>query len=282
MRAVGIQRGAITPQTIGHAETSGVKPLKAGLLHRLQRAERPGFTHHRWKPQQPGIKVSAELIRHHHRRSALSIDPVVLAVPEQVVEVGAGLLQPGSETSLFRCSIEAEIELQPLSHRQRRLQRRDPERAAVGTHTLQGPVVEGLIRGATVIRQAVVVDVEALEVIKGLYRRWPALSQEAEVLTGGGEAEGAPDLEHVITGQILPEIAVLISGVVRGIERAFVGSSQVVRGRTRHLAVGFHPTTALGEVPADWPLAGIGGRNGTGKTAQHRLVQLRPELQQGQ
>ena len=48
------------------------------------------------------------------------------------------------------------------------------------------------------------------------------------------------------------------------------------------LAGGLHPAAALGEVPADWPGGGIGRRNGPGEIAQHRLVELRPELQQGE
>ena len=52
--------------------------------------------------------------------------------------------------------------------------------------------------------------------------------------------------------------------------------------RTLDLAVSLDPSFALGEVPADGPLGGIRGWNRSGKAAQHRLVQFRPELQQGQ
>ena len=48
------------------------------------------------------------------------------------------------------------------------------------------------------------------------------------------------------------------------------------------LAGGFHAPLALGEVPADRPWRGIGRGDGPGKAAQHRLVELRPELQQRQ
>ena len=49
-----------------------------------------------------------------------------------------------------------------------------------------------------------------------------------------------------------------------------------------HLAVRFHPALSLGEIPADRTLRGIGSGNRTGKAAQHGLVELWPQLQQGQ
>ena len=49
-----------------------------------------------------------------------------------------------------------------------------------------------------------------------------------------------------------------------------------------HLAGGFDAALALGEVPTNRPRRGVGCGNRPGKAAQHRLVELRPELQQRQ
>ena len=53
-------------------------------------------------------------------------------------------------------------------------------------------------------------------------------------------------------------------------------------GGAGQLAGGLHPAAALGEIPADWPGGGIGRRDRPGEIAQHRLVEFRPELQQGE
>ena len=192
------------------------------------------------------------------------------------------MLQPLPEFPLLRARLQAQIQLKPLRHGQSCLERCNPESTAVGAHALQRPVIKGLVRCSAVVWQAILVDVEAFEVTKGLHRCRPALGEEGQVLPGRCKPECAPDLQHEVAGQILPEIAVLIRRVIGGIERCLVGGTQIVRGRSLHLAVGFHPSPALGEVPADRPLVGILRRNGSGEAAQHGLVQLRPELNQRQ
>ncbi len=282
MGALGIEGGAVAAQAVGHPEATPFEGLEAGLADRVQGREGPLVRHHRRQPQQPGVEVAAELVGHHHRGAAGGIDGVVLAVPEQGIEMAPGLLQPAAEAPLLLGGVEPQLQLQLLADGQGRLQGGDPEGAAVGADTLQGPVVEGLVRGAAVVGQPVIVDVEALEVIQGGHRRRPAVRQEADVRAAGGQAVGAPHLQHEIAGQVLPEVAVLVGGVIGGVEGALVGGAEVVGGGAGHLAGGFHPAAALGEVPADRTRRGIGGRDGAGEAAQHRLVELGPELQQGE
>ena len=116
--------------------------------------------------------------------------------------------------------------------------------------------------------------------MQGLHRRRPAIGQKRKVFAGGCEFEGAPHLQHKITGEIFPEIAILIRRVVGRIKGDLIGSPQVVRRGPRHLAIGFHPATPLGEIPTDRPLGGIRRRDRSGEAAQHRLIEFRPELQQ--
>ena len=280
--AVGIEGGAVAAQAVGHPELAALEALEAGLLHCLQGTAGALVGHHGGQPQQAGVEVAAELVGHHHRCAAFGIDLVVLPVPQQGIEVGSGLLQPAAELPLLATGVEPQLQLQPLGHGQGRLQGGDPEGAAVGTHPLQRPVVEGLVGGAAVVGQAVVVYVEAFQVGEGLNGRWPALGQEAQVFATGSEPEGAPHLQHVVAGQVFPEIAVLIGGVVGGIPGPLVGSAQVVGGGSGQLAGRLHPALALGEIPADRPQRGVGGGDGAGEAAQYGLVEFGPELQQGE
>ena len=89
MGAIRVERGAIPPQTIRHTETSTIEPLKTGFSYRLERAVAVGIAHHRRQAQQPRVKITAELIRHHHRCPALGVDAIKVSVPQQSVEVGA-------------------------------------------------------------------------------------------------------------------------------------------------------------------------------------------------
>ena len=73
----------------------------------------------------------------------------------------------------------------------------------------------------------------------------------------------------------------MIGGVIGGFKGPFVGGAQIVGRGTGDLAGGLHPALALGEIPANRPRRGIGRGDGPGKAAQHRLVELGPELQQG-
>ena len=280
--AIGIQGRAIAAQAVGHTEGSTIESLEAGLLHRLQGAAAVVVAHHRRQAQEPCVEIAAELIGHHHRRAALGINVVVLAVPEQLVEIAPGLLQPTAEFPLLSGGVQPGAELKRLGNGQGCLKRSNPEGTAVGTHPFEGPVVEGLIRSTAVVGQAVVVHVERFEVAQRLHGRRPAIGEEADVFTTGGELERAPHLQHKITAEVLPEVAVLIGGVVGRIPGDLVGSPQVVGGGSFHLAVSLHPALALGEVPTDRALGGICGRNRPGKAAQHGLVEFRPELQQGQ
>ena len=116
--------------------------------------------------------------------------------------------------------------------------------------------------------------------MQGLHRRRPALRQKAQVFSGGSQFERAPHLQHVITGEILPEIAVLIGGVVGGIKRHLIRCPQIVGCGPFHLAVCFHSAAALGEIPTDRSLGGIRCWNRSGKAANHRLIQLWPKLEQ--
>ena len=138
-----------------------------------------------------------------------------------------------------------------------------------------------MVGGSAVVGQAVVVDVESFEVGEGLDSCRPALGQEAKVWAVGGELVGAPHLQHIVAGQVFPEIAVLIGGVIGGLKRPLVGGTQIVGGGTGQFAGGLHPALALGEIPADRPQGGVGSGDGAGETAQHGLVELGPELQQG-
>ena len=267
MGPIGIQGRSVPAQTVGHAERPSLKTLEAGLLHGLQGAATIGLAHHRRQSQKTGIEITAELIGHHHRGAAFSVDGVVLTVPEERVKIATGLLQPVAELTLFRRRVEARFELQGLGNGQTCLQRCDPEGTAVGTHALQGPVVKRLIRGSTVIRQAVIVDVEPLEITKGLHCGEPALGQETHVLATGGELEGAPHLQHEVTAQIFPEIAVLIGRVVGRIPGDLIRRAEIVRCRPFDLAVGLDAAFSLGEIPPDRPLTGVSGRNGSGETS---------------
>ena len=282
MRAVGVQRGAVAAQAIGHPQAAAFELLEAGLPNGIQGAAAVGLAHHRLQAQQAGIEVTAKLVGHHHGRAALGIDVVVLAVPEERVEVPPRLRQPTAEFLLLGGGVEASAQLQLLGDRQGRFQCGNPEGAAVGADALQRPVIKGLIRCTAVVGQAVVVDVEGLQVPQCFHGRRPALRQEAQVLAIGGELEGAPDLQDVIARQVLPEVAVLVGRVVRGIPRALVGGPQVVGCGALHLAGGFDAALALGEVPTNRPRRGVGRGDRPGKAAQDRLVELRPELQQRQ
>ena len=105
MGAVGIERGAIAAQAIGHAKPAPLETLKARLFNRFERTAGALISHHGGQSQQAGVEVAAELVCHHHRRAALGIDFVKLAVPEQQVEVGARLLQPAAQLALFAAGV---------------------------------------------------------------------------------------------------------------------------------------------------------------------------------
>ena len=278
--AIGIERRAIAPQAIGHPQPTAGKGFKTGLFYCPQRRAAALIAHHRWQTQQPRIKVAAELVGHHHRRAAFGIDVVVLAIPEQAIEVGAAQLQPATKLALLPAGIQPQLQLQPLAHGQARLQGGDPQGAAVGAHPPQRPVVEGLIRGAAVVGQPVAVDIKIVQIAQGGHRRRPAVGQEAQILAAGGQPETAPHLQHKITGQVFPEVAILIGGVVGGVEGTLVGGPQVVGGGPGQLAGGLDAAAPLGEIPADRPGRGVAGRNRPGEAAQYGLVQFRPELQQ--
>ena len=46
MGALGIQRGAIAPQTVGNPEAAAMEALEAGLPDRLEGRSGPLLTHH--------------------------------------------------------------------------------------------------------------------------------------------------------------------------------------------------------------------------------------------
>ena len=282
MCAIGVERCSITAQAVGDPEAAAFELLEARLAHRLEGAAAVGFTHHRLQAQQAGVEITAELVGHHHRRSALGVDVVVLAVPEQLVEVPSRLLEPTAELPLLRCGVEPGAELQLLGDGQGCLKGGNPERPAVGADALERPVIEGLIGSPPVVGKAIAIGIKGFEIAQGFHGGRPAVGEEAHVFSIGRELEGAPDLQHVVAGQIFPEVAVLVGGVVGGIPRALIRSTQVMGGGPLHLAGCLDTAFALGEIPTDRPWGGVGGGNGPGEAAQHRLVELRPELQQGQ
>ena len=222
------------------------------------------------------------MVGHHHGSAAIGIDVVVLAIPKQAIKIGPGLLQPLPELPLFFAGVQPQIQLQPLGHGQGRLQRGDPEGTAIGTYPLQGPVVKGLVGGTAIIGETIIIDIKLLEIPQCLERGRPTIRQKLKIFTAGGKPESAPYLQHKIAGKIFPEIAILVSGVIGCLERTLVRGAEIVGGGARQLARGFHPTFALGEVPADRPQGGIGGRNRPGEIQQDRLIQFRPKLQQRQ
>ena len=58
----------------------------------------------------------------------------------------------------------------------------NPEGTAVSTHTLEGPVIKGLIRCTTVIGQTIIIRIERFQITKRLHSRRPTLRQKAKII----------------------------------------------------------------------------------------------------
>ena len=155
--------------------------------------------------------------------------------------------------------VSGQIQLKPLRHGQSRLERCNPESTAVGAHALQRPVVK-------------------------VWSGAPPLSGRPSSLLKRLSNEGPAPLRPALgeEGQVLPVGAnrnVRQTCSTKSLARSFRDCSPDTpcnwwhrtvprwghpdREGSLRLAVGFHLSSALGEVPADRTLVGILRRNGS-------------------
>ena len=214
-----------------------------------------------------GVPLARELVGHDAVGvgAAAGVVEVVAAVPQLRLEGLLARRQPGG---VARRGLGVADE---LAHLDGCFQRAQPQPARVGTDAVHRPGVVGLVRQALVVGQAVAVAVEGVQVVQRLDHVTPGVAHQRLVL---GEDVVAPDLEHELAVQVLPNVDVLeVVGV--GLEEGvFARHAQVVGQRASRLARRLLLAPLHG--PEGWVALGHRG----GEVADDALLQFGPQQRQ--